>query len=94
MKKITAKKLEALVDAGKTNVLEYFDTQNPLSMDTFIAETRAGKTASLHIDDIPVSLLDRLDYEAAHLGVPRQSLVKIWLAERVGYTSSTTKPLA
>ncbi len=33
--------------------------------------------------DIPVWMIESLDREAARLGVPRQSLVKLWLAERL-----------
>ncbi|MEK7863400.1 MAG: CopG family antitoxin [Chloroflexota bacterium] len=33
--------------------------------------------------DIPVWMIESLDREATRLGVPRQSLVKLWLAERL-----------
>lgn len=33
--------------------------------------------------DFPVWMIDSLDREAARLGVPRQSLVKVWIAERL-----------
>jgi hypothetical protein len=33
--------------------------------------------------DFPVWMIDSLDREAARLGVRRQSLVKIWIAERL-----------
>ncbi|MGH2377766.1 MAG: type II toxin-antitoxin system BrnA family antitoxin [Candidatus Limnocylindria bacterium] len=33
--------------------------------------------------DIPVWMIESLDREAARLGVPRQSLVKLWIAERL-----------
>jgi predicted DNA binding CopG/RHH family protein len=33
--------------------------------------------------DIPEWMIQSLDREAARLGVPRQSLVKMWLAERL-----------
>lgn len=33
--------------------------------------------------DIPVWMIESLDREAARVGVPRQSLVKLWLAERL-----------
>ena len=33
--------------------------------------------------DIPEWMIESLDREAARLGVPRQSLVKMWLAERL-----------
>ncbi|HSJ07401.1 MAG TPA: CopG family antitoxin [Longimicrobiales bacterium] len=33
--------------------------------------------------DFPVWMVESLDREAARLGVPRQSLVKLWIAERL-----------
>ncbi|PXX94905.1 type II toxin-antitoxin system BrnA family antitoxin [Halomonas sp. LBP4] len=33
--------------------------------------------------DFPAWMLDSLDREAARLGVTRQSIIKIWLAERL-----------
>ncbi len=33
--------------------------------------------------DFPVWVVDRLDQQARHLGVTRQSLIKMWIAERV-----------
>ena len=33
--------------------------------------------------DIPEWMIESLDREAARLGVPRQSLVKMWIAERL-----------
>lgn len=33
--------------------------------------------------DFPVWMIQRLDREARRLGVPRQSIIKIWIAERL-----------
>ena len=33
--------------------------------------------------DIPVWMIDQLDREASRLGVTRQSIIKVWLAERL-----------
>jgi len=33
--------------------------------------------------DFPVWMIQRLDREAKRLGVPRQSLIKVWIAERL-----------
>jgi len=33
--------------------------------------------------DIPAWMISRLDKEAKRLGVPRQSLIKIWTAEKL-----------
>ena len=36
--------------------------------------------------DVPVWMLDALDREAKRLGVTRQSIIKVWLAERLQAT--------
>ncbi|PIG95031.1 CopG family antitoxin [Gloeocapsopsis sp. IPPAS B-1203] len=33
--------------------------------------------------DFPVWMIDALDQEASRLGVSRQSIIKVWLAERL-----------
>ncbi|MBI1953718.1 MAG: ribbon-helix-helix protein, CopG family [Candidatus Omnitrophica bacterium] len=33
--------------------------------------------------DVPKDLLEKVDEEAARIGVPRTSLIKIWLAEKL-----------
>ena len=33
--------------------------------------------------DFPIWMIHRLDREAKRLGVPRQSIIKIWIAERL-----------
>lgn len=38
--------------------------------------------------DFPVWMIERLDREAKRLGVPRQSIIKIWIAERLRKTSA------
>ena len=38
--------------------------------------------------DFPIWMIQRLDKEAKRLGVPRQSIIKIWIAERLQKVSS------
>jgi len=38
--------------------------------------------------DFPTWMVDSLDHEASKLGVTRQSVIKIWLAERLEATTS------
>jgi hypothetical protein len=40
--------------------------------------------------DFPVWMIERLDREAKRLGVHRQSIIKIWIAERLQKTSAQT----
>ena len=38
--------------------------------------------------DFPTWMIDRLDKEARRLGVTRQSIIKIWLSERLYHVAS------
>lgn len=42
--------------------------------------------------DFPTWMIDSLDREASKLGVTRQSVIKIWLAERLEATASHVPP--
>jgi hypothetical protein len=42
--------------------------------------------------DFPAWMVDSLDREARRLGVTRQSLIKLWLADRLGQAASVGKP--
>jgi hypothetical protein len=33
--------------------------------------------------DLPIWMIENLDKEADRIGVPRQSIIKVWLAERL-----------
>lgn len=41
--------------------------------------------------DFPAWMVDSLDREARRLGVTRQSLIKLWLADRLGQPASVGK---
>jgi predicted DNA binding CopG/RHH family protein len=73
MSKTTAENLEARFDAGE-DVLDYFDPA---------ASVRRNHLKSRVNLDLPAWLLARLDRHASRHGVPRQALVKLWLAERL-----------
>ena len=38
--------------------------------------------------DIPREMLQRVDHEAARIGVPRTSLLKLWIAERLQHLTA------
>ncbi len=48
--------------------------------------TRAGQELQRVNVDFPLWMLHSLDKEAKRLGVPRQSIIKVWIAERLGKT--------
>lgn len=45
--------------------------------------TRPGREQKRVNVDFPVWMIQSLDREARRLGVPRQSVIKVWIAERL-----------
>jgi hypothetical protein len=53
---------------------------------------RIGTDAKRVNVDFPAWMVDSLDREARRLGVTRQSLIKLWLADKLGQPSVVPKP--
>ena len=68
-----AKKFDADFDAGK-------DMTATLDLS---AARRPGREQRRVNVDFPVWMVESLDREAGRLGVTRQSIIKLWLAERL-----------
>jgi hypothetical protein len=49
----------------------------------FSQATRPGREQRRVNVDFPVWMIESLDREAKRLGVPRQSVIKVWIAERL-----------
>jgi hypothetical protein len=73
-----AKELDKKFDEGK-NVLEHLD---------FSKARRPNQEQKRVNVDFPLWMIQSLDKEAKRLGVPRQSIIKIWLAERLHKTAA------
>ena len=73
-----AKKFDADFDRGKniTNALDLSKARRPL---------QAQKRVNV---DFPTWMIESLDKEASRLGVTRQSIIKVWLAERLEQATS------
>ena len=50
---------------------------------------RIGTDAKRVNVDFPAWMVDSLDREARRLGVTRQSLIKLWLADKLGQLATT-----
>ncbi len=72
-----AKKFDKKFDEGQS-VVEHLDLANV---------RRPGLEQKRVNVDFPVWMIHSLDKEAKRLGVPRQSIIKIWLAERLEQAS-------
>ena len=62
-----------------------FDEGNNVSkyLDLTKARRLEQDQKRVHVD-FPIWMIHSLDKEAKRLGVPRQSVIKVWLAERLG----------
>jgi len=70
---ITAKELDEKFDSGE-DVSEYFDWSSARSIHE--------RPQRVNID-FPSWVVNRLDRESKRLGVSRQALVKMWIAEKL-----------
>jgi hypothetical protein len=71
---MTAEQLDEIFDKGEEDILPYLDLAKAV---------RPGHQAKRVNVDFPSWMISRLDFEADRLGVPRQSLIKVWIAERL-----------
>lgn len=68
------KKFEEKFDANKEDIIDELD----------LSTARRVNQESKRINvDFPLWIVESLDQEAARIGVTRQSLIKVWLAERL-----------
>ena len=68
-----AKELDKKFDEGKS-IFEHLD----------LSQARRPHQEQKRVNvDFPIWMIRSLDKEAKRLGVPRQSIIKIWLAERL-----------
>jgi hypothetical protein len=74
-----AKELDKKFDEGK-DILRHLD----------LSKARRPNQEQKRVNvDFPLWMIHSLDKEAKRLGVPRQSIIKIWLAERLQKSASS-----
>jgi hypothetical protein len=65
-----------------------FDESGDISQHLDISKARRPEQEQKRVNvDFPVWMIQLLDKEARRLGVPRQSIIKVWVAERLEKTS-------
>lgn len=69
-----AKNLDKKFDDGEEDILQHFDLEKV---------SRPNLEKQRVNVDFPVWMIDDLDKAAATMGVTRQAVIKIWLAERL-----------
>lgn len=73
-----AKEFDKKFDEGK-NIKKYLD----------FSKVRRSEQEQKRINvDFPIWMIHSLDKEAKRLGVPRQSIIKVWVAERMEETAA------
>lgn len=71
--KVKAKEFDKKFDAGE-GITKYLD----------VSKARRPKQEQKRVNvDFPLWMIHELDREAKRLGVPRQSIIKVWVAERL-----------
>jgi len=61
-----------------------FDENNNITEYLDISKARRPEQEQKRVNvDFPLWMISLLDKEAKRLGVPRQSIIKVWLAERL-----------
>jgi hypothetical protein len=69
-----ASEFDKKLDDGVEDIIEHLDLSSA---------TRPGRVQQRVNVDFPVWMVEALDREAAHLGVTRQSIIKVWIADRL-----------
>ena len=66
-----------------------FDQGEDISSALDFSRARRPMLAQRRLNvDLPMWMIERLDNEASRLGITRQSLIEVWLAERLERTGS------
>jgi len=75
-----ASELDKIFDDNQEDILEYFDTSKIKMIN------EEPKRVNI---DFPSWMVQSLDKEAKHVGVSRQAVIKMWLAEKLQSLNST-----
>ena len=75
-----ASELDKIFDENQEDILEYFDTSNIRMIN------EEPKRVNI---DFPAWMVQSLDKEAKHVGVSRQAVIKMWLAEKLQSLNTT-----
>lgn len=79
MQTITAKEFDKKFDSDE-DISQYLDFSKSSKLNDF--EKKITKTKKVNVD-FPENILMLLDQEAQRIGVTRQSIIKVWIAERL-----------
>ncbi len=75
-----AEDLDKIFDDGEIDIQDFTDLSRAF---------RPGQKQKRVNVDFPEWMVQRLDKESNRLGIPRQSLIKVWIAERLESSKSS-----
>ena len=79
MKKISAEEFDRKFDDGE-DILPYIDLSSKMTLEEFEKEILTIKKVNV---DLPSWAIASLDKEAKRMGVTRQSIIKMWLIQKL-----------
>ena len=79
-----AKDFDQKFDTGKEEVIADLD------LSTAVKPNQSQKRVNV---DFPVWMIESLDREASRIGVTRQSIIKLWLAEKLEITTEAKQAI-
>ena len=82
---ITVAEFDRLFDEGSDEVDDFLDWDNA---------RRPGLVPKRVNVDFPTWMVQALDREASHRGIPRQALIKMWLADKLEEHRQKMRPAA
>lgn len=74
MKTINPTEFDQIFDEDKEDIVQFLDLSS--------AKRPNQQVKRVNVD-FPTWMVESLDKEARHLGVPRQALIKLWIAEKL-----------
>ena len=89
MKTISAEEFDRKFDNGE-DILPYIDLSSKKTLEEFEKEILAIKKVNV---DLPSWAIASLDKEAKRMGVTRQSIIKMWLIQKLDDLSLSRKSL-
>ena len=78
-----AKDLDKMFDEGEIDIMDFVDLKKGF---------HPGYQQKRVNVDFPIWMIDQLDKASLKLGVPRQSLIKVWVAERLNQDKARPIP--
>ncbi len=81
---MTGEEFDKIFDDNQEDVIPYLD---------LTSARRPGREVRRVNVDFPVWMIESLDQEATRIGVPRQAIIKLWIAQRLDHIGRPIKSL-